>query len=288
MTAAVRADEQPAFVRLDLRRAAVEDVVDRVEKSLHTRLEHEGSVVKRRSMGFRTDRASWVRIECRGFERLDGQGWGLEAAAVLAGVPIPEWRASISWLDPARRVVWRADESQLIEQAPIGRSAAAALLPDSWWAEFDAAMDALAETSTTRLATPDLEPISVERVRAAIANVFPGANAPIEEWTTAHADLSWANMTSPELWILDWEDWGRAPRGLDAANVWFGSLAMPGLADKVLDRRRADLESATGRTMRLFKCAELLAWANDDEPLHAPALRAARDLLGGTTAGGGS
>lgn len=210
MPATVPADKHPVAIRLDLRHVAVDDVVDRVEKSLHTQLEHKGSVVKRRSMGFRTDRASWVRIECRGLERLDGQGWGLEAAAVLAGVPVPEWHAGISWFDPDRRVVWRADEAQLIEQPPIGRSAAAALLPDSWWAEFNAAMDNLAETSTTRLATPDLEPISVDRVRAAIAKAFPGANAPIEEWTTAHADLSWANMTGPELWILDWEDWGRA------------------------------------------------------------------------------
>lgn len=66
--------------------------MDRVEKSLLTQLNHEGSVLKRRSMGFRTDRASWVRIECRGLERLDGQGWGLEATAVLGVVQGPHRR----------------------------------------------------------------------------------------------------------------------------------------------------------------------------------------------------
>jgi len=46
--------------------------------------------------------------------------------------------------------------------------------------------------------------------------------------------------------------------------------------------------SVIGRTMRPVKCAELLAWANEDEPLHAPAGRAVRDLLRDAAAGGGS
>src|ERR1051326_8037692 len=160
-------DELPAAVRLDLRHVAVEDVVDTVEKALHTQLKRTNAVIKRRSMGFRSDRGTWVRIECRGIERLDGQGWGLEAAAVLSGVPIPQWYAGMSWHDQHRRVMWRADETQLIDQAPIRRPAGASVLPDSWWTEFDTAMDELATTPTPRLATPDLEPISVERVRAA-------------------------------------------------------------------------------------------------------------------------
>jgi hypothetical protein len=274
-----REPELPAAQRFDLRRVDFKDVVDRVESALMTRLQRDQAVNKRRSAGFPTDRSSWVRIECRGLERLDGQGWGLEAAATVAGVPIPQWHAGLSWFDPARQVMWRADESQLIEEPPIGRSTAASSLPDSWWAEFDAAMDTLAQASTTRIATPDLEPISIERVRAAIAKVFPDAEAPIEEWSTAHADLNWANMTGPRLWILDWEDWGRAPRGLDAANLWFSSLAVPGLAEKVLHRRRTDLASVTGRTMRLFKCAELLAWADESESLYSPAKQAAQQLL---------
>ena len=70
-----------------------------------------------------------------------------------------------------------------------------------------------------------------------------------------------------------------APRGLDAANLWCGSLASPDLAERILHHRRADLGSSTGRTMRLFKCAELLAWANDSEPLFGPCRRAAQQLL---------
>ncbi|MFD0636379.1 hypothetical protein ACFQ9X_37215 [Catenulispora yoronensis] len=143
----------PASQRLDLRHVNIEYVVDRVESALMTRLHRDQVVKKRRSMGYRSDRGTWVRIECRGLERLDGQGWGLEAAGVLASVPIPAWHAGLSWHDPARQVMWRADETALIDEPPIGRSIAASSLPDSWWTELDRAMEALAEASTTRLAT---------------------------------------------------------------------------------------------------------------------------------------
>jgi hypothetical protein len=86
-------------------------------------------------------------------------------------------------------------------------------------------------------------------------------------------------MTGTDLWILDWEDWGRAPRGLDAANLWAGSLAAPEVAALVYRHRSADLESRTGRIVRLFKCAEVLSWADGQEPLFEPTRIEAARLL---------
>jgi hypothetical protein len=272
-------DLLPAAQRLDLRKVTVDNVLSRVEASLQLELSAEGSVRKRRSLGFRSNRRTWVRIECRGMERFDGQGWGLEAAQILDGVPVPTWHAGISWLDVERSVMWRADETALVEQTPVGRAVHAPALPGSWWTQFNTAMDRLTGHATSRLATPDCEPITVERVEAAIRKVFPDApDIRIDEWTTAHADLNWANMTGPDLWILDWEDFGRAPRGLDAANLWFGSLAVPEIVEKVYNGRRQDMDSRTGQVMQLFKCAELLAWADDSESLFAPAQREAARL----------
>jgi hypothetical protein len=272
-------DLLPAAQRLDLRKVAVDDVLSRVQASLQLVLSAEGSVRKRRSLGFRSDRGTWVRIECRGTERFDGQGWGLEAARILDGVPVPAWYAGISWLDTERSVMWRADETAFVEQAPVGRAVHAPALPDSWWTQFNTAMDRLTGHVTSRRATPDCEPINLERVEAAIRKVFPDApDIRIDEWTTAHADLNWANMTGPDLWILDWEDFGLAPRGLDAANLWFGSLAVPEIAEMVYNSRCHDMDSSTGRVMQLFKCAELLAWADEGEALFAPAQREAERL----------
>jgi hypothetical protein len=44
--------------------------------------------------------------------------------------------------------------------------------------------------------------------------------------------------------------------------------------------RRDDMDSRTGLVMRLFKCAELLAWADESESLFVPARREAERLLG--------
>ncbi|MFF4412397.1 hypothetical protein ACFYY8_07670 [Streptosporangium sp. NPDC001559] len=47
--------------------------------------------------------------------------------------------------------------------------------------------------------------------------------------------------------MFDWEDWGMAPYGLDAASLWGASLAVPALADRVRSERRDDLESRDGK-----------------------------------------
>lgn len=70
--------------------------------------------------------------------------------------------------------------------------------------------------------------------------VFSDVDTTVEEWTAAHADLAWANLTTPNCYFLDWEDWGTAPRGWDAASLWSESLAVPALADRVYQERRAD------------------------------------------------
>ena len=51
-------------------------------------------------------------------------------------------------------------------------------------------------------------------------------------WTTAHNDLHWGNVTGPELCILDWESWGRAPAGYDASTLLCTSLRHPPTAFK--------------------------------------------------------
>ncbi|WP_435886084.1 hypothetical protein [Streptomyces erythrochromogenes] len=96
----------PVAARVDLRRQPVEDVLERVEGALHTRLDRQALVRKRRSLGGRTERGTWVRIERRGFERIGPQGWnGTEAAAVLQGVAMPEWYQGVAWREPGEPVM---------------------------------------------------------------------------------------------------------------------------------------------------------------------------------------
>ncbi|MFC8663097.1 hypothetical protein [Streptomyces sp. NPDC057199] len=275
----------PVPSAVDLRQESVDGVLDRVERSLQVRLDRETVVRKRRSVGARTDRDTWVRVERRGFDRIGAQGWnGPESAAVLSRVDMPRWYAGFAWREPGEPVMWRADEMELVTAAPVGRAALVIddpRLPDGWWSALNASLGALAAQSAPRVATPDTETITQELVTATLRGVFPEvADTRVEEWRPAHADLTWANVTGPEFCMIDWEDWGMAPRGLDAATLWGNALAVPSLADRVWSERRADLESRSGRLMALFFCAKVAGpYAYPEDPRLEPARNEATRLV---------
>jgi hypothetical protein len=262
----------------DLRKEPVEEVVRRVEVGLNVVLDRESEVRKRRSVGARTDRGTWVRIEVRALGRVIAQGQaanGMEAAELLSGISKPAWHAALSWHSRVgeAEVVWRADEVELVAATPIrsrGSLREAPELSDGWWATLNSSLDNLALQRTTRVATPDTETITQDLVTAAIEQAFPNqVDTTITdcEWVPAHADMNWANVTGPDCWILDWEDHGLAPQGLDAATLWVTSLTVPPLAERVYRERRADLETRSGKLMALFHCSKIL---NDTSAHHSP------------------
>ena len=248
----------------DLRKESVDGVLSRVEAGLGVVLDRATITRKRRSVGGRSDRGTWVRIEVRPIAKIAAQGQaadGTEAASLLSDVAMPAWHAALSWSDPEARAVWRADEVDLVADAPLQRrSVRDVSLSTAWWATLNASLDALARQHTNRVATPDTEVITQSRVTREVERAFPGQvdTTLSEPWVPAHADLNWANLTWPTCWIIDWEDWGMAPRGLDAANLWASSLGIPGLAERVRQERHADFETRSGMLMALFSCAKIL------------------------------
>ncbi|SDN74610.1 hypothetical protein [Streptomyces wuyuanensis] len=269
---------------VDLRVEPVEAVLERVERSLQVALDRDAVIRKRRTVGAPTDRDTWVRIERRSIDRIHGQGWnGTEATALLDGVALPEWRECVVWQDADGQVMWRADETALLPAEPIGTSILAAnpQLPDTWWKSLNSSLDALTTQRTRRIATPDTITITQAVVTETILSAFPGDfDTTVQRWVPAHADLNWANMTSPEFCLFDWEDWGNAPRGLDSASLWGSSLAVPTLADRVRQERRHDFESRDGKLMTLFVCAKILGpYAHPEDPRLDPARRMAELIV---------
>ncbi|MFI5751051.1 hypothetical protein ACIBBE_35260 [Streptomyces sp. NPDC051644] len=268
---------------VDLRKEPVEAVLNRVERSLGVRLDQGTVVRKRRSLGARTDRDTWVRIERRGLDRIGVQGGdGTASAEALLGIAKPAWLAGVAWRDETEAVMWRADETELLPGPPVGSAVVAEgpQLSDEWWAALNASLDALAAQHTNRIATPDTETLTQELVTGTVHSVFPGVDTAVAEWRPAHADFNWANITAPEFCVFDWEDWGMAPCGLDAANLWGASLAVPALADRVRSERREDLESRDGKLMTLFVAAKILGpYSNPEDPRLGPARKAAEQLL---------
>jgi hypothetical protein len=269
---------------VDLRVRPVDEVLARVERSLQVRLLPGTVVRKRRSVGARTDRDTWVRIERRLLDKIPDQGWnGTECAARLEGVAQPEWRGCVVWRDANGPVMWRADETELLPGAPIGTAvlSGAPTLPDQWWEALSTSLDALAAQDTRRVATPDTVTITQALVTESIRGVFSGDfDTTIERWVPAHADLNWANMTAPVFSLFDWEDWGEAPVGLDSASLWASSLAVPALADRVRHERRSDFESRDGKVMTLFACSKILGpYAHPEDPRLEPARRMAEQII---------
>ena len=274
----------------DLRKEPIEDVLRRVERGLEVRVDRESVVTKRRSIGARTDRGTWVRIERRLLAKITAQGQpanGMEAAELLTGIAKPAWYGALSWFDRVDAAMWRADEVAFVPAPPVrsrGSLREAPALSGAWWATFNASLDNLAQQHTTRLATPDTQLMTQALVTKLIEHVFPDqvdTTLPsIEQWVPAHADLGWANLTAPDCWLLDWEDFGQAPRGLDAATLWVSSLAIPSLAERVHHERQADLGNRSGQLMTLFYCAKVVDDASaQGSPSFEPAAQLASRLL---------
>lgn len=274
----------------DLRVEPVDEVLDHVERALQTRLTRDTVVRKRRSVGARTDRDTWVRIERRGLDKIGVQGWnGTECAARLEGIAQPAWQGCVVWRDADEPVMWRADETELLPGKPIGTAVLSddPMLPDEWWKAFGSSLDALAAQDTRRVATPDTETITQALVTESIRGVFSDDfDTTVERWVPAHADLNWANMTAPTFCLFDWEDWGNAPLGLDSASLWASSLAVPALADRVRHERRSDFESRDGKLMTLFVCSKILGpYAHPEDPRLEPARRVAEQIVAELQAG---
>ncbi|MDW8808423.1 hypothetical protein P1P68_27445 [Streptomyces scabiei] len=269
---------------VDLRVQPVDDVLERVERSLQVHLLPETLVRKRRSVGARTDRDTWVRIERRLLDKIPDQGWnGTECAARLEGIAQPEWRGCVVWRDVNGPMMWRADETALLPGAPVGTAvlSVAPELSDQWWESLNASLDALAAQATRRIATPDTATITQALVTESIHGVFPSEfDTTVERWVPAHADLNWANVTAPTFSLFDWEDWGNAPLGLDSSSLWASSLAVPALADRVRNERRSDFESRDGKLMTLFACSKILGpYAHPEDPRLEPARRTADQII---------
>lgn len=276
----------------DLRVELYEEVISRVERALGVRLDRASLVRKRRTVGARSDRGTWVRVEGRPVERVISQGWGgVEAAGALSGVAKPGWYQAVSWADRDQAVWWRADEIELVRVAPVkpgGTITAVPDLPEDWWTGLRESLSALAGQATIRVAKLH----SASAVQGYISSLVDKAageagvvvDSTVTEWSTAHADLTWANLTAPQCWLLDWEDWGVAPRGLDPATLLLASLAVPPLAERIRREFAADLDSRSGRLVMLALCAELTSYNPDYAGvLGEPARRETRVLLDALT-----
>lgn len=195
---------------------------------------------------------SWVKVSgIQGAATNDTRQREL-AAPSIAGLPKPAILNSAQWV--VDDVHWLALQMTLAPFPTIeeglwaGENARA--VSDGWIASLKAALDLLGQSATTQY------PMS-ERFMQKLIVRYWGKDAPhrIDEWRCAHGDLHWGNLTAPDLMLLDWECWGLAPRGFDAATLVVHSVGYPDLIRRIETAFAGDLMTPSGRVALLAMAA---------------------------------
>lgn len=249
--------QRRAWMESHLDWATHEFGVERIGSPLHTeRLHSVGSHV------IDAGEDAWLRVVYADPEWGEGDYLGQNAAAnAIHGVPKPIVKRWTEWEDNERRM--RGEVSTFVVDAALSAS----MVPtvdvapsDQWLSDLTRALHTLAE-----------HPVPAAGVDAGYVNdgirAFFGVDLDIASvsWTTAHCDLHWGNLTAPTLTILDWETWGRAPAGYDAAMLVCTSLANPALARRISQALSEFLDTRTGHIATLAAATRLLRFADGGE-----------------------
>ncbi|MGH3905500.1 MAG: aminoglycoside phosphotransferase [Pseudonocardiaceae bacterium] len=234
---------------------------------------------RHRSIGSRTkgpDGDHWLRVVTSHATWANGQFWtGNLDSSAITGIPKPSVLKVHEWEEEPRCI--RAELMTLVPGRTCSHTQELRHeldLPDEWWTGLRRAIDTLTAHRTERVLTTQ-ESIS-HRLLAFFGDRI---DSTVTTWTTAHGDLQWTNLTTPDLYLLDWEGWGLAPAGYDAASLYCYSLLAPNTACKVYETFADILDTADGIRAQLHAIGRLLLRINGGDypdladPLHQHAQR---------------
>ncbi|WP_236568121.1 MULTISPECIES: aminoglycoside phosphotransferase [unclassified Nocardiopsis] len=250
----------PPLALDDLSAVDISDVYGQAQKRLGRSFNSEGAHYSRvnGTAGFTTDAETWVRLSWRRTPHMNTHSWtGTEMSETIQDVPRPQWIATATWADNDRGVTWKAEETTLAPSPAISTTADLTTdpgLPGPWWDALHDALRALSSHPTDRVA---LEQAHLTRRIREVYGTDIDTHVPVQDWVCAHGDLGYANVTGPEFTLLDWESWGMAPRGWDAACLWSASLGVPRVAEHVRVRFDDVLSTRAGRLCQLLLCANV-------------------------------
>ncbi len=222
------------------------------------------------------DEAVWLRVASELSTWAYGEFWdGNKDAAHIRGVRKPAVMQTFDWASGDR---WfRAETVTYLAERPV--SATPDLHDDprltgQWWKSLKSSLDVLSGHPTERV--PLSQPMVTRRLRQYFAD---RADPVVEYWVTAHNDLHWNNLTQPGCYLLDWEGWGMAPVGYDAATLYCHSLLVPDVAARVYEEFSGELDTPDGVRSQLLAVARMLDRSAHGDypdlvlPLHALAGR---------------
>jgi hypothetical protein len=223
--------------------------------------------------------SSWLRVVSEHPHWAGGEFWnGNRDANAIEGVAKP---CVLAWQDCADAgrelraelmtyVPGKAISDEMVLRRPVE-------LDRQWWDSLRSSLDTLADHPTQRVC------LSGHHLRLRTLAFFGvEVNTDALERTTAHGDLHWANLTAPRFAVLDWETWGIAPAGYDAAMLYCASLLQPQVAERVYATCADLLDGPAGVVAQLAAAGRLVRLVEDgDHPdLAVPLHIHARTLIG--------
>jgi hypothetical protein len=225
-----------------------------------------------------SDGRAWLRLAASPTDRINATFWNGPLAAQKSlppSLPRPRLREVHDWAEGPwsyRAELYDHEPVRPVSYAPTLTTAPD--LPPAWWKDLTGALTDITAVRTSRLSVhqPFLDRAMPRYLGTPVATKAPS-------WSTAHGDLHFANLCAPTLRILDWEGWGLAPTGYDAAVLHARSLLIPPVAARIRREFAHILATPAGCHAELVVITQLLHTSNDPRLLHVLRTRAA-DLLG--------
>lgn len=237
-----------------------------------------------RTVGVRIDTpdgARWLRVISEHERWSSGDSWTGNSDAsgkAFASVPKPMLVDVREWPVGDQRV--RAELMTYVPDATLADDMilrSHVELPEAWWTALQQGLQTLAAVRDTKRVI-----IGDDVLRHHLLAAF-GFDLDVDrlDWSCAHGDLHWSNLTAPTLWILDWEHWDRAPRGYDIAVLYCASILVPDLARQVHQHFSDQLDTYSGQVAQLAAITKLLCRVEDGDHLDLakPLHQHAADLL---------
>ncbi|RNL81653.1 phosphotransferase [Halostreptopolyspora alba] len=211
---------------------------------------------------------AWLRLMTA--SRPGGKIWeGAALADAVLGdaVPRPMILGEHTWREERaafRATLWTRLRGEILSPTPD--LSAPADVDDRWWKDMRTCLDEVRGT-----AVPSGREVMTQAYIGRIPRFIPaleGADLTVPRWEAAHGDLHWANLTRNPLEIIDWEGWGSAPAGYDAAVLLAYALPAQATATKGREVFSDVLDTEHGRLAQLVICAEIIQASERDE-VHA-------------------
>ncbi|WP_055522815.1 hypothetical protein [Streptomyces graminilatus] len=226
------------------------------------------------------DGSAWLRLASAPTGQADNTFWdGSRDAenAIPSSVPRPRLREIRDWTDQEWK--YRAELYDHVDARSIAQSPTLTTVPDlpsAWWTALHAALATVTDIPTDRCT---IEQQYLDWAMPKFLGTPIDTRAP--DWATAHGDLHWANVCAPQLTIFDWEGWGLAPTGYDAAMLHSYSLLTPSIAARVRAEFADVLDTPAGHFAELVTITELLHGVErgGNLPLAEPLRQRAAHLL---------